>query len=202
MTMRTRLVAATLVAGAVASGRAGAAEPVLYDEAARGDLSNAFGAPTNLGTLALGPQHLRGSVVSGDRDYFRVTVGPGQSLSQITLVSFVSTDVRAFIGIQTGTVITENPDSPNVANLLGYTHFGPGGSPVGSDLLAAMGTGPGSIGFAGPRPAGAYSFWVQQLGAVTQYDFNFIVVPGPGVGVAGGSVLVALSRRGRRRGRA
>jgi hypothetical protein len=85
---------------------------------------------------------------------------------------------------------------------LGYTHFGPGAGNVGLDILPSMGTGAGSQGFTAPLAAGSYTFWIQQLGALTNYDFNFAVtrVPEPSsllLAVVGLGILPLLAHRRR-----
>ncbi len=169
----------------------------VWNEAVNGDLSGNRFAPSALGNLALGDNTLTGETQGGDLDYFTFTVPAGQTLGAILLLKFQSSDQRAFVGVQHGNVFTEPASGANVANLLGWTHIGPGGAPQGSDILDDLGAGPGAQGFTGALPAGDYVFWVQQLGAQTSYSLNFQTVPTPG-GVGVLAVTGALGFRRRR----
>ena len=137
-------------------------------------------APTAV-SLTSGSNDVIGSVVGNpsDIDYQTINVPTGDELSPIILESFTSTDQKGFIGIQQGTTFTEPATGTNVANLLGYTHFGPGAGNVGLDILPGMGQGRKAKDFTGPLASGSYTFWIQQLGALTNYDFNFVVRPVP-----------------------
>ena len=152
----------------------------VWNESVNGDISNNRLAPTSV-TLAAGSNDVIGSVVGNpsDIDYLTINVPTGDELSQIILESYTSTDQKGFIGIQQGTTFTQPPTGTDVTKLLGYTHFGPGAGNVGLDILPSMGTGAGAQGFTAPLPAGPYTFWIQQLGALTNYDFNFVVQPVP-----------------------
>jgi hypothetical protein len=180
---------------------AGSAAAVpLYSESVSGDLSGNRAAPTNLGTLTLGTNVLNGTTGNSDRDYFRVTVAAGQTLSAITLLTYQSADGRSFLGVQSGSVITEDPNSANVANMLGYTHFGfATAASQGTNILDDIGAGFGAIGFVGTLGPGTYTFWLQQLGAATTYSLDFVTVPSPGalgVMMAGMAGLGCRRRRG------
>jgi len=156
--------------------------PVDYDEAIDGDLSGNRASPTNLGTIGVGDYSLRGSAVFGDLDYWRITIPAGAQLSQLNLLDYIGEDAVAFNAIQSGSSFTEDANSPNVANILGYSHFGPGVPTAlpGTDILDNMGTGPGSIGFTPPLPAGTYSFWTQQTGNdECTYTFELVVTTAP-----------------------
>ncbi|HVU88474.1 MAG TPA: PEP-CTERM sorting domain-containing protein [Pirellulales bacterium] len=179
------------------------AAATVWNESINGDLSNDRLAPTAI-AVAVGSNDVIGSVVGNpsDLDYFTINVPTGDELSQLVLESFTSTDQRGFIGVQHGTTFTESASAPNVANLLGWTHFGPGAGNVGLDILPGMGQGPGAQGFTAPLAAGSYTFWVQQLGALTNYDFNFVVKATPepatwgmALVAAGFCVLGAAHRR-------
>lgn len=168
----------------------------IWNESLHGDLSGNRLAPTALGGLALGDNTLIGVVQGGDLDYFTFSVPAGQTLSAIVLLQYTSVDQRAFIGVQHGSVFTEPAAGADVANLLGWTHIGPGGAPQGTDILDDLGAGPGAQGFAGALPAGEYVFWLQQLGAETAYRIDFQTVPAPG---AAGVLLLAPVMTRRRR---
>ncbi len=173
----------------------------VWNEATNGDISNNRLAPTSM-TLSAGSNDVIGSVVGNpsDIDYLTINVPTGDELSQIILESFTSTDQKGFIGIQAGTTFTQPPTGTDVTQLLGYTHFGPGAGNVGADILPSMGTGAGSQGFTAPLAAGPYTFWIQQLGALTNYDFNFVVRPVPepaswALAAMAGGLLALVARR-------
>lgn len=149
----------------------------LYSEIVSGDLSGDLTAPTVL-TTTVGGNIVSAVSTQGDREYFRVAVPTGHALEAIFLNSYASADEKAFIAIQTGESFTEPPTGTNVANLLGYTHFGPSVEAVGSNILDNLGIGAGAIGFSGSLPSGTYTFWTQQTGASpTSYTLNLVVVP-------------------------
>lgn len=140
-----------------------------YNEGVSGDISGDRLAPTSL-ALDPGSNLISGSVVAGDLDYLTVHVAPGYALSQLVLISFVSQDDIAFIGIQAGTQFTQPNTGTDVSQLLGWAHYG---LPVGQNLLEALGAGSGAIGFTGPLPAGDYTFWIQQANPQTvAYTFD------------------------------
>jgi len=153
---------------------------IIWDEATQGDLSGNRAAPTAL-TLTLGSNNLLATTQGGDLEYVTINVPGGHSLSSLFLQSYVGNDATAFIGMQTGTTFTESPSNPNVANLLGWTHFGPGPGNVGDDLLPQIGSGLGAQGFTPPLGANSYTLWLQQLGQPVTYqlDFEVTAVPEP-----------------------
>src|SRR5262245_14712512 len=164
---------------------------VLHDEASDGDLSNDRLAPTEL-FPTVGTNSIIATSKFGDREYFSLTLPAGTRLTAINLVSFSTADL-AFIGVQSGSTFTEPPTGANVANILGYTHFGPDGGATG-DILDDMGTGAGSIGFVPPLPGGTYTFWAQQLNGPTTYQLDFVLapVPVPSIGPWGLVALMSL----------
>lgn len=166
-----------IVTGSSLSGFA----TTIWNEAVDGSLSGNRLAPSAF-TLAVGDSDILGTVQGGTSsklDYVTLTVPAGTKMTHLNLVSFASTDQKAFIGVQRGTTFTEPASGTNVANLLGWTHFGPGAGNVGADILPSMGLGPGAQDFAPPLPANQYTFWIQQLGAATNFDFDFVVQPVP-----------------------
>ncbi len=170
-----------------------AAATVIHDESVNGDLSNDRLNPTGY-TLSAGTNTLIATSVSGDREYVRLSVPAGLQLSSIINVSYQGQDGTAFIGVQNGSTFTEPPTGTNVANLLGYTHFGTGPGTVGTDILDNMGTGAGAQGFTPPLPSGNYTYWIQQTGtSAATYQFDFNVTPEPMsamlFGLAGGALL-------------
>jgi hypothetical protein len=151
-----------------------------YTESVNGDFSNDRLAPTLWGTLPVGSNVLTGTTNSSDLDYFTINIPSGENLSGLKVVSFDGGDggdETAFIGVQTGTVMTVPPDTQTAAGLLGWSHFGPGVGDVGLDILPFIGSqGFGSTGFVPPLPSNNYTFWIQQLGFdPTAYQFEFIV---------------------------
>jgi hypothetical protein len=179
-----------------------AAAVVLHDEGSNGDLSNNRLAPTAL-LPSVGTNSIIATSKFGDREYFSLTLPAGTRLTAINLVAFSTADV-AFIGVQSGATFTEDPSAPNVANILGYTHFGPDGGAV-DDILDDMGAGPGSIGFVPPLPSGTYTFWAQQLNGPTNYQLDFVVEPeavpsmGPGGVLALTGAILGIGLRAARR---
>ncbi len=158
---------------------AGVASADNYTETIDGDLSGSGAAPTAI-SLDPGSNVITATSVAGDLEYYTVNVPSGFQLSPLTLVSYVSLDAVAFAAVQSGTTFTEPNVGTNVANLLGWVHFGPG--MVGTDILDDIGAGPGAIGFTGPLPAGDYTFWSQQTGAnSTTYAFDLQLTAAPSV---------------------
>jgi hypothetical protein len=169
-----------------------------YDESMDGDLSGNRLAPTAI-VLDPGANAITATSVAGDLEYYTVNVPSGYNLSAVTLVSYVSADNLAFVAIQSGTTFTEPPTGTNVAQLLGYTHLGPGNGTVGTDILDDMGAGAGAIGFAGPLGAGNYTLWSQQTGASsTTYALNLqlTAVPPPVPALSAGSLLLLCAGLG------
>lgn len=167
---------------------------ILHDEAVHGDLSGDRLNPSSY-VLALGSNSIIASSVSGDREYVTLNVPAGLSLSSLVLSAYEGDDQTAFIAVQNGTQLTEPPSGADVANLLGWTHFGPGaGLPPPEDVLDELGSGAGAIGFSGALPAGDYTFWMQQTGgAVATYRFDFVTTPEPASAMV--LALAALLRR-------
>jgi uncharacterized repeat protein (TIGR01451 family) len=162
---------------------------VLYDEAVSGDLSNNQAAPTPL-TLALGTNSVKGTVggATGSQDWLTVHVPSGKVLSSLVLATYVSSDSQGFMGVQAGTSFVGNPGT--ASPYLGYAHYGTGATngslpPTdlrGADLLPIMGNtslAAGSQGFTPPLTGSDYTFLIQQLGASTTYQFDFVVSDPP-----------------------
>lgn len=168
---------------------------LLWNEGINGDLTDNRLSPNSF-TLANGANTIIGTTGPGDRDYFHFSLAPGQSLTAIYLRGYVSQDDAAFLAVQEGTFITEDPEAANVANLLGWKLFGSGD--LGTDILPAMGTNWGSIGFTPPLTGSNYSFWLQQTGDATAYtlEFQAQAVPEPAtIAVVGGFLALAARRR-------
>jgi hypothetical protein len=134
-------------------------------------------------------------------DYVHFHLSSGMSLNSIFLASWSGIDTKGFIAVQAGSTFTEPASGTNVANLLGYAHFGPSVNTIGQDILPSIGTGVGSIGFTGALGGSDYTFWLNQTSAnVETYRLDFFTaVPEPS------SMLVLLGtplllRRRRRSG--
>jgi hypothetical protein len=179
-----------------------------YNESIDGDLSGNRLAPTSI-NLDPGSNTVTATSVAGDLEYYTVTVPGGFELSAIPLVSYVSLDALAFVGLQSGTTFTEPPTGTDVSQLLGWTHFGPGNGTVGTDVLDNIGAGTGAIGFTGPLGAGNYVFWTQQTGVnSTTYALDLQITAVAAVPALSGAsalllcaglglmILVATRRRG------
>lgn len=168
-----------LVIGSTIS-HAGAA--IIWDEASQGDFSGDRLNPTPL-NLSAGVNSILATTTPGDLEYVRINLPAGGSLTGLVLQSFVSDDDVAFIGMQSGTTFTFAPADArsHIADLLAWTHFGPNAfqDPIPVDILPTMGQNadtPVSPPFSDP----SYTFWIQQTGGTTSYQFDFIVsVPEP-----------------------
>jgi hypothetical protein len=146
--------------------------------------------------LALGTNSLIATSSFGDLEYIVLTVPNGMQLDSIIQSAWSGLDEVGFIAVQTGTVFTEPPVETNVANLLGYTHFGPGEFPLGEDILADMGQAFDAIDFTPPLPANDYVYWIQQNGTdASTYQLDFVVSPEPSSIALLGVALLALRRR-------
>jgi hypothetical protein len=146
-----------------------------YDEGTDGDLSGDRLHPSTL-TLTPGSNVLTATSVAGDLEYVTVSVPSDFELGAILLESYISTDDRSFIALQSGTTFTEPPTGTDVSNLLGYTHFGTGLGQVGTDILDDMAGGAGAMGFTPPLSSGSYTFWLQETGtASATYTINFVI---------------------------
>lgn len=169
---------------------------VLWDESVNGNLSNNQSTPTPL-TAALGTNSVIGTVggADGTQDWLTLHVPAGMRLDSLVLAAYSSTDAQGFTGVQAGTSFVGSPFT--AGSYLGYAHFGTGATNgtlpptnlVGADLLPIMGsssTAPGAQGFTPPLAAGDYTFLIQQLGAITTYQFDYdtSAVPTPDLTIA------------------
>jgi hypothetical protein len=168
---------------------------VIWDESVNGDLSGDRLNPTNL-TLGFGSNRIIGTMQAGDREYVHFTIPSHLDLGRIVVVAYDSQDPVSFIGVQEGSVFTEPHDTANPANLLGWTLWGT--DHIGTDILPAIGTGPGSPGFVPPLTGDHYTFWIQQTGDLTAYTLDFQAVPEPTTLAALGLGAAALLRKRRR----
>jgi hypothetical protein len=206
----TPLVRAT--AAAVVFVLASSADAATFNEAINGDLSGNRSAPTMF-NLTVGSNDLFATTQGGDIDVVTVNVPAGNRWSRLVLRSFTQAgfDGTAFVGLQSSSTFTVDPNIAGAANLLGYTHFGNGPGNVGSDILPSILNGFGSIGdvqnLTPPLSSGPYSLFLQQLGTANTYQLDFVVepIPEPTTIALGGAsliliVLIARRRRGLARG--
>ncbi len=201
------LTVLSLVALASIAGRQALAV-VAYDEESAGDLSGDYTTPTTINLL---PGSNLLSAATGSRDdgldleYVRVNVPGGHQLSELTLLAYSGDDSTAFVGLQSGPAFTFHADDvfSHIGDLLGWSHIGPGGGkPVGSNLLPALGANGQT--FVPPLGGPTYTFWIQQMGSVIDYQLDFVVtpVPEPASCLLMASVLpIALARSRSRRAR-
>lgn len=172
---------------------------VLWSEQLDGDFSGDRLAPTPL-TLPEGTSALFGRIDAQDDlgnldlDYFSVAVPAGFHLTGILLEDYLSTDFVAFIAIDDRPVFSIAPEDATTDNLFGWLHFGV--AEIGQDILPRLGAS--GRGFTPPLPLGVYTFWVQQIGDLTEYTVVFTLEPVPAPGAAAILPLAALLRPKRR----
>lgn len=168
---------------------------IVYDEGVDGDFSGDRFNPTDL-VLSEGVNLITATSIRDDREYVTLTIPAGLQLDSLVLVSYVGLDETAFIGVQAGDIMSEPSSGANPANLLGWTHFGPGAGNVGADILPEIGMGFDAIGFTPPLPGGDYTFWIQQTGtSAATYTMAFNVSPEPASLVLLSAALMFLRRR-------
>lgn len=192
-----------LALSAVLAGVGSAANATTYNEAARGDLSDLAGSPTDIGTLTIGNNFVVGSsvpsgdmipnghgaLVNQDNDFFTFTVPTGHVLSNFNLGTdtSISPGDRFFLGIYPGNTSPVDPSNPTPIGLLGYAL--PGDPQIGTDLLPALAASndPGFPSlpqhFSGSLGAGEYTVWVVDGDRPLGYDLNLVVAsaaPEPG----------------------
>ncbi len=184
-------IALTLIAGAQAG--------VIWNEAGNGDLSDNWLAPSSA-VLGLGSNTIAGTTGerddgSVDRDYITIFIPAGLILSEIMHVDYFSNDQVAFIGVQQGSTMPD-PNTVTAESLLGWTLFGP--STVGTDMFNGLSTPryPGGGFLPLVEGPATYTFWIQQTGESSLYEFDFVTVPTPGVaGLVLGGLLAGSRRR-------
>jgi hypothetical protein len=192
-------VSAVIVVPMMLACAAGASAGVTWNETVNGDLSDNWLAPSSA-ALGLGSNTVAGTTGersdgSVDRDYITIFIPAGLILSEIIHVDYFSNDQVAFMGVQPGATMPD-PDLVTASSLLGWSLFGP--STVGTDMFNGLSVPryPGG-GFV-PMVEGpaTYTFWIQQTGESTLYEFDFVTVPTPGVaGLVLGGLLAARRRR-------
>jgi hypothetical protein len=201
----TRLLSVALLTAGLATGAQAA---TAWNEAVSGDLANLGATPTAV-TFGAGSNLISGSTGRGgngivDRDYFTFTIAPGWQLSTLTVLpgtTFLGGAGASFIGMQSGPVMTVDPESGSATGLLGWWLYNE--NDINQDILQQMGASFGAVGYSGPLPAGSYTVWVQETatGSVS-YNFDFAVtqVPEPASALLllGGVAGLALGLRRRR----
>lgn len=166
---------------AIAATTAAAANAAVYNEAVDGDLSDDRFNPTLIG-LDNGLNTVTMDVVnsndtmSGDRDYFTISLAAGQTVSNVTLADLSlpngGIDDTAFIGLGSGNFFDFDPDTNTGPGLIGFLLTG--SSDVGTNIIAPLTAGGSDFG------PGDFSFWVQQTGQdLTQISLGITVVPAP-----------------------
>jgi hypothetical protein len=171
-------LASKLVAAGVASlvALAGNAQ-IVWNESVNGDFADenqrlsptpvAFSAGSN---MVIGDTGNSGSGV--DRDYFRFTVPPGGTLTQVVVLdnTFVSGS-SSFVAIKDGAQFTVAPNGtpdPGSGPMLGFMHYAQ--EHVNQNILPQM-----APAFAAGLPPGTYSVWVQETGGPVDYGLNFVM---------------------------
>lgn len=156
---------------------------VAHDEELNGDLSGDYANPTVLDLLP-GSNIIVGTAgvfeEGEDIEYVNVNLPSGYQLSELRLLLYEGRDLTAFIGVQPGTAFTFPADEAfgHIMDMIGWSHVGPGaGTGVGSDLLPPIGQN--GQGFVPPLTGPAYTFWIQQTGLPTDYQFDFVVTAIP-----------------------
>jgi len=201
------LVSALVCVGVSAGVVTGAQAATAWDEAASGDLANLGTSPT-LVSLGLGSNTLTGTTGRDgagvvDRDYFTFTLADGWQLDSLMLLpgtTILGPSSLGFVAVQAGSQMTVDPTGGDPTNLLGWWHYSE--NDIDTDILPLIGLGGGAIGFAGPLPAGSYTFWVQETATGTvayNFDFNVTAVPEPSIALmlmAGLAGLGFLRKRG------
>ena len=182
----------------------------IWDEGVSGDLSDNQAAPNAL-AVAFGKNSIIGSVGGGNiQDWVSLQVPAGLKLKQIILAAYASIDAQGFTGFQNGASFVGNPFV--AGSYVGYAHYGTGATNpaiptnlVGQDILPIMAdpvAAAGSTGFVPPLGPGTYTFLIQQLGALTNYQFDYVVAPEPStmllVGLGALAFLPVVRRRVRR----
>lgn len=193
--MRAFFAASVLLSAATVAGAA-----TIHSETIDGDLSSDPANPTALATSP-GVNTIIGSTVFSpiDRDFFKVTIDPGETLAAIVLADYQSSPPNnGFLAVEAGPQISSIV-SP--ATFLGTALIGAAG--IGTDVLDDVGLASlGGAGFVGALGPGEYTFWFQETAADVSYQFDLHITPEPtsmallGIGIA---MIGALSLHRRRK---
>jgi len=162
------------------------ANAAAWDEAVNGDFSNSGLAPTAV-AFANGINTVLGTTGNAgqgvDRDYFTFVVPSGATLTALRLLSNTSVSgSSSFIGIQAGPQVTVSPSGAGAENLIALGHYS--NDQIGTNILPSILLNP-----AGTLPSGTYSVWVQELGGVVGYGFDFVITPATSSESAGDAPL-------------
>jgi hypothetical protein len=170
---------------------------VIHSEFVNGDLSGLLASPAVLALTPgantiiaqMGNNGNSGATNGSDADYFTVTIGPGFSLTSITLDSY-----------------TFSPGNPGVS-FAGYiaaaAFSGQGSGNINGSAFINASSGNILDDFTGspaPLGQGIYSFWFQETSAnVVDYQLTLNVIPEPSTTLLGltGLGLLLTSRRRR-----
>lgn len=158
-----------------------------WDEGVDGDLSDDELNPSFI-AMGVGDNFVSG-VIGGDdfNDAFTFTIGAGQSLEAINVVSYIVSGGNTTTGFNMAFGSSWNGDfnDPSVIASVAM-----GTSYVGTNLLDDI-MFPG-----GPLGPGDYTVGLREGTAGQIYSFNFVVTPAPGTaGLLGLGALVGLRRR-------
>lgn len=187
--MRSETRLTTLVAVAAAMGTCGFASAADYDESVDGDLPGISDGAFFF-DVDLGDNSVTGTVGGGtslEEDFIAFSIGAGQSLSAITLTSFVtsggntSTGFRLYADLGSGL----EQVSPGIITP----------ADVGTNYLTVWDLS--DVGGSFPLGPGTYGVVLAEFTAGQAYSFDITVVPSPGslafVGLGG----LAIARRRR-----
>jgi len=189
----------------VATSFSNGSAATIYNEGISGDLPNS-GLEPKLLAVGVGSNQVFGTtgrVTATDRDYFRITLGPGLELTAIIELPGTTAGGVSFIGIEAGSQVTVSTGATEATGLLGWWHYSP--ADINTNILPEMAVpAEGSAGFTVPLGPGSYSFWIQDFSAGTfDYGFDLVVSETPEPGTAGALLAglavmsILLSRRTR-----
>jgi hypothetical protein len=174
--MRTSLILINALS-ALSSMTSNAA--LIWVESANGDLSDNNNFPTAL-TFSVGTNLITGTMgadagegIPLDRDFFTFTLTSGQSLSSITVLTYLPAG-QSFYAIGSGATI----DIANATNHLSNVLINSTGNYL--PTLAA-GAYSGGTGLSNPVGPGTYIVWFQELASVVNYSMAYEVIPEPSV---------------------
>ena len=183
--MKTLSCAAALIL----AGTSFTSAAVIYDEGVSGDLSGAFATPTAV-TISNGTNSVVGQVgLNGDTgatngqdaDYFTFTVGPGLSITSLTVDSYtaVGSGSGSFLGF-----------------IAGSSFGGQTGGDIDASVIFNAASGEILDDLGGTLGPGSYSFWIQETAQTTvDYTVTFTQIPEPATASFGLVALLALAMR-------
>jgi hypothetical protein len=199
--MKNALLVSAALLGAALHG-----QPVNYVEGVSGDLSNDANGPTflnfDVGQNLVSGRMGRPGTGPIDRDIFSFTLGQGERVTSIDILSFAPTSnagVGAFLALSMGNMISTANTSNHLSNTL---VSGTGGILDDLKTSAFSNSVGASVGLRleGELDAGTYTVWFQELATFVDYQIGFTVtpVPEPSTYAACGAAalgLLALRRR-------